>query len=240
MGHHRIYIDSIPIAGTLEIIHGDEAKHAARVKRLGPGDTVQLLDGAGTVALGAIQQRDTSVKENGWVLPVLVQRVEHAEPVRPAVHLLTATPKGAHLDEMIDAVSQAGATSWAPLGTTRGVVDPGETKLARIHRLAVEASKQCGRPWLLRTETGQSFAEALTWKEGPIVVADASGEPYAPTGAAEIRLLIGPEGGWTEQELAKARDSGARVCCFGPHAMRIETAAVVATGVVVAVEQGSR
>lgn len=239
MSVHRLYLDSIPNAGTDVTIEGDEAKHAVRVKRLEPGDSVQLLDGSGTVAEGIILDRDPAAKKGEWKLPVRIESIRRVEPVRPAIHVLSATPKGPRLEEMIDALSQAGAASWGPLGTDRGVVDPRETKLARIQRVAVEASKQCGRPWVVRTEPGARFAEAIAWKAGPVVLADASGSAYAATGAAEIRLLIGPEGGWTKGELQGAHEAGVRVCSFGPHAMRIETAAVVATGVILAVERAA-
>ena len=70
-----------------------------------------------------------------------------------------------------------------------------------------------------------------------VVVCDASGEPWRVAtmiNAQVVRLLVGPEGGWTEQEIAAARTAGAVVAKFGTHVMRIETAAVVACGVVMA------
>jgi 16S rRNA (uracil1498-N3)-methyltransferase len=240
MGVHRLYLDSIPNAGDLLTVEGDEAKHAVRVKRLEPGDPVQLLDGAGGVAEGIVEARDPAAKKGEWRLPIRVESVRRVEPVRPAIHVFSATPKGPRFEEMIDALSQAGAASWGPLATERGVVDPRETKLARIQRVAVEASKQCGRPWVLGTEPGERLAGALAWKGGPVILADATGGAFTPTGAGGIRLLVGPEGGWTRGELAAARDAGATVCAFGPHAMRIETAAVVATGIIMALERGSR
>jgi 16S rRNA (uracil1498-N3)-methyltransferase len=59
-----------------------------------------------------------------------------------------------------------------------------------------------------------------------------------PTHAPTIRLLIGPEGGWTPDELRAARDAGARIASFGPHTMRIETAAPVAAAVILHAESG--
>lgn len=73
--------------------------------------------------------------------------------------------------------------------------------------------------------------------EIPVVVADASGEPYEAAGEEMIMLAIGPEGGWSEKELNKLRKSGARVCSFGTHILRIETAAVTACSVILDHEQ---
>jgi 16S rRNA (uracil1498-N3)-methyltransferase len=242
MSLHRVHLDAIPPVGDTAVIEGDEAKHAARVKRLEPGHHLQLLDGRGSVARGVVLAPTdlpapvAARRKHEWLLPVRVEHIEHAEPVRPRLHLYTATPKGARLDDMIDALSQTGAASWSPLETRHCVVDPRDTKLTRVQRVAVEASKQCGRPWVLDVGAKASLPRALDAGVTPVVLADATGTPYRPTGAAELRLLIGPEGGWTREELAMARDTGARIHAFGPHVMRIETAAVVASAVILAAE----
>lgn len=246
MSVHRIYLETIPHVGDIAWIEGDEAKHAVRVKRVETGDHVQLLDGAGVIAKGVVEDRHRvsrapgSVAE-GWVLPIRVRDVHRADRVCPAVHVRSATPKGARLEEMIDSLSQAGAASWAPLETERGVVDPRETKLARIERVAVEASKQCGRPWIMSIDPRETLAHAQAWDGGVVVLADAGGEPYRATGAAAIRLLIGPEGGWSKRELEGIREGKqVKICSFGPHAMRIETAAAIAAGTILAVEGAVR
>lgn len=247
MGTHRMYMQSLPAIGEIALIEGDEAKHAVRVKRVEPGDPIQLLDGAGAVVDAVVlgveslteAQAARRERRGEWLLPVRVEQIARAEPVRPAVHVLTATPKGARLEEMIDGLSQVGAASWGPLETQRGVVDPRETKLARMERVAVEASKQCGRPWLLQTGPQRRLADALAWKAGPVILADSSGGPYSCGGAEQISLLIGPEGGWTRGELQAAEQAGARIHSFGPHVMRIETAAVVASGIILAAEHAA-
>lgn len=104
--------------------------------------------------------------------------------------------------------------------------------MGRLERHAVEAMKQCGRAWVLEIGDAVSFEEALRGDDVDVVVADASGDRYEASGGREIRVLVGPEGGWTTEELASARASGARVCSFGRHVMRIEVAAVVAAAVV--------
>ena len=248
MAIHRMYLHSVPPVGGIALIEGDEAKHAVRVKRIEPGNAVQLLDGAGTVADGAVlgtealteEQQARRARRGEWLLPVRIERVTRAAPVRPALHVLTATPKGARLEEMIDGLSQVGAASWSPLETQRGVVDPRDTKLARLERVAVEASKQCGRPWLLKTGPQRRFVDAVAWNSGPVILADAGGGAYAPQGAEDISLLIGPEGGWTQGELQAAERAGVRIYSFGPHVMRIEIAAVAASAIILGAEGSGR
>lgn len=241
MAVHRIYIDGL--AGESEgawvregagalVVAGDEAKHAIRVKRLEPGDGVEVLDGLGRVASGRVAQTRKSGRGE-WELVVDVGSVRVVEPARPRVEVLSAVPKGDRLGWMIDGLSQVGAASWGPLGTARGVTDPRPGKLERLERTAAEAAKQCGRAWRLAMAPGVELAEAV----GPgVVMADASGEAYERAGAGVVRVLVGPEGGWTEEELATARAAGARVARFGRHVMRVEMAAVVAAAVVMDVE----
>lgn len=227
---HRIFHPELPAGpGPGLTISGEEAHHAARVKRAEPGDAVQLLDGRGTVADAAITDINKDRRSGEWTLHLTITALRHVPPVAPRLEVWASSPKGARLEAMIDGLSQSGAAAWAPLRTARTVVEPRETKLDRMHRLAAEASKQCGRAWHLEVLEGGDLSQALA---GPrVVVADASGAPHRATGAAAIRLLIGPEGGWTPEELTAARGAGAEIAAFGPHIMRIETAAVVAAGI---------
>lgn len=220
--------------GTRVIIEGDEATHAVRVKRVGVGEVVRVLNGAGLVGLARVEE----TRKGG--LTLILDEVSRAEPVLPAVHVWSATPKGGRLDRMIDALAQVGAASWTALETARGVVDPRETKLERIERLAAEASKQSGRAWRLNCPGKGTLERALQRdsEEVMVVLADGGGEPYRRTGCPQIRLLIGPEGGWTDEERAMAIGAGATVARFGPHVMRVETAAVVGAGCVLTIERG--
>ncbi|MFN0133131.1 MAG: RsmE family RNA methyltransferase [Phycisphaerales bacterium] len=234
---HRLYPDlSAPLAPGEITITGDEAHHAARVRRLAQGDAVDLLDGEGGVARARIVSLGKTGRD-GWQLVVAVESVARAEPVRPIVNVASAMPKGPRLAELIDGLSQAGAAAWRPLLTDRGERE--RCPVERLERVAREASKQSGRAWTMRIEPPITFEESL--RATGVIVADASGEPYtrarppgsfspAP-GSDDLRLLIGAEGGWTADELRRARAAGARVCRFGPHVMRIETAAVVACAI---------
>jgi 16S rRNA (uracil1498-N3)-methyltransferase len=109
-------------------------------------------------------------------------------------------------------------------------------KAERVERIAREASKQCGRAWLMEVGEDVSLAELMKLPgDGRVemVMADVSGSGYESSGAEVVRLLVGPEGGWREDELGAARSAGVRVVCLGPHVMRIETAAVVGAAMVI-------
>jgi 16S rRNA (uracil1498-N3)-methyltransferase len=231
-----MFVDNtIPDMGQVMAIAGDEAAHAIRVKRLEPGEAVCVMDGAGVIGEGRVERAIKGGKREGPTLEVRIgARREVAWPgVTPGVEVFAATPKGGRVDEMVDGLSQVGAAVWSPLQTERGVVDPREAKLARLERIAREAAKQCGRAWVLRIGGQKSFAEAIVGDGVRVVVADATGEAWAGIkDQRPVRLLIGPEGGWTEQELAAARRAGVEVARFGVHTMRIETAAVAACAII--------
>lgn len=236
---HRVHHPDLPdTPGSFLNITGEEAHHAARVKRAGPGDKVELLDGRGRAAFARITDITKDRRTGEWSIQVQVETIRRFEALRPRLEVWASPAKGPRLEDLIDGLSQVGAAAWAPLHTRRTVVDPREGKLERLHRLAAEASKQCARAWHLEILPGGDLAAALAGP--PVILADASGPPYHASGADSLRLLIGPEGGWTPDELARARAGGARVHAFGPHIMRIETAAVVAAGIVLDRERSLR
>lgn len=232
MSLHRIFIpDPAALRPGEVVIGGDEARHAARVKRLEAGDPVEVLDGAGQVASGAVQ--GVEKHRDQWRVRVVIREIRRVEAVRPRLEVFAPAPKGPRLEAMIDGLCQAGAAAWRPLVTARTVVEPREGKLERIARVAAEASKQCARAWALEVGEPVALADAVS---AGAVVADGSGETYRPCGLPVIRLLIGPEGGWDGRELEAIRAAGARLARFGPHVMRVETAAVVGAAIVLDAE----
>lgn len=225
MPRHVLHIPDLSHVSDRLTIDGDEASHALRVKRIRDGEIVLAMDGAGHVAT-------CRVAAAGRSLEIDIESVERFDPVSPQINVWSAAPKGPRLGELIDNLSQAGAAGWTPLRTERANVDPTAAKRKRINRIVMESMKQCRRPWALETHPPQSFEDAMQSEAGEtIVLADASGEPYEPTGAERIRLLIGPEGGWSESERNAAALAGVQSHRFGPHIMRIEFAAAAACAV---------
>jgi 16S rRNA (uracil1498-N3)-methyltransferase len=236
MALHRIYLaPPASLATGSVLIAGDEAHHAARVRRLQVDDPVEVLDGRGGVAPAQVS---AITKPRGqWQLTIEIAEVRRIPPVRPRVEVFSPAPKGPRASELISALSQAGAALWTPLETEHSIADPGEHKLERLERTASEASKQCGRAWLLEIGKPADFSRAIA--PGPtrsIVLADASGTPYEPRGSETISLLIGPEGGWSKAELDMARAASIPIARFGPHIMRIEIAAPIASAIILDLE----
>ena len=229
---HRVLSDDLANDTTNINIVGDEAHHAIRVKRLQAGDRLEVLNGRGLRAIGVITSVHKLPRTGDWAMDLQIEACHTLPRTSPRVEVWTSTPKGARLDEMVEGLSEAGAASWHPLQTERTVVDPREHKLQRLERLLIESAKQSGRAWPLEIHPGGLIEAALRF-DGMLIVCDGSGTPWSGSEAAKnLRILVGPEGGWTDAELNIMKTAGARVHRFGPHVMRIETAAVVACGVV--------
>lgn len=235
MPHARLHTDAIPSdVGSVVRIGGEEAHHAARVRRLEPGDKVALHDGLGGIAETSLVRAQKS--RDDWSLELRVDAVRREPAPSPPLEVWASAPKGDRLEAMLDGLSQIGASAWRPLLSERTVVEPRPGKLDRLRRVTIESMKQCGRAWAL--SIGEPASLARVFETGAwVVVAHADAAMLAAPQAVPtaVRLVVGPEGGLSPTELESLRCGGATLATFGPHIMRIETAAVVAASATLAV-----
>ena len=204
----------------------DEARHLSRVCRLGPGDRVEIFDGAGFVTVAEILQAAANQ----------VELVAIGEPiVRPApdylITLATAVPKGDRFDWIVEKATELGVDRLIPVVFERSVVVPRGSKLDRLRRTVIEASKQSGRSRLMEV------LEPVDW---PVLVggfadhvrllADPNGRPFAqwegPRTVNRMVLAVGPEGGLSEWEARMAAEIGWFPIRLGYNVLRVETAGV--------------
>lgn len=231
---HRVYFSDLPgvVAGAALEIGGEEANHAVRVKRLRIGEVVGLFDGRGLVARATVTRTDAGKRS---VLGLEVAVLEQVAPVSPRLEVWCPPPKGDRLEGMIDQLSQLGVAAWRPLRTARAERDA--FRGDRLERAAIEAAKQCGRAWVLEIGEWAEFGDAI--QDPRVIVADASGDRAGPAEADGV-LVLGPEGGWTPEELALALATGRRTVRFGVHVMRIETAAAAGAACLLAHAEGGK
>lgn len=214
-----------------------QAQHARKVLRLSVGDTVSLFDGSGGAATGRISRCDKRVE-------VTITERRTAPWLKPTIELAVCIPKGDRAGFLVEKASELGADTLIPLLATRSVVDPGEGKIERFARMATESAKQCGRPWVMQVAEPIDFAKLIASAEHDVkLIADvpeSSGVPGVHSEqimpgqfaeAGRLIVLIGPEGGWTDEERKAAFSSGFRPVRLGPHVMRIETAALAALAI---------
>ena len=228
----RFFVDS-PVRGDKAKIDGAEAQHLIKVMRAKAGDRVTLFDGSGHEYAAQVTRISRSMAE----LAVLARQAVDRE-LAFSMTLGVALPKGERQRWLIEKAVELGVSQIVPLRTERGVAQPVDRALARLRRTVVEASKQCGRNRLMEIVESQSVAQFSTMAPTDAVRLlahrDATARPVASvlsrTGVRSVYLAIGPEGGFTEDELAVVRD-GWQIVDLGPRTLRIETASLALAAV---------
>ena len=153
--------------------------------------------------------------------------------------LATAVPKGDRFDWLVEKATELGVARLVPLVTARSVVDPREAKLDRLRRGVVEASKQCGRNLLMELDRPTPWETLLRQPaDGPRLVAHPGGLSLSawprPRLHGHVVLAVGPEGGFTATEIEDARAAGWHVIDLGATLLRIETAGLAGSAILMA------
>jgi 16S rRNA (uracil1498-N3)-methyltransferase len=217
----RFYI-SCPLTTGLITLDGPEAHHLATVCRFRPGDRVCLFNGDGheyaaSVVSVARQQVTLDVSSVETPLRESEIRIEVAAPL----------PKGDRARFLVEKLTELGVSTFVPLRTQRSIVHPRETK--QLQRYVIEASKQCGRAVLLQVQALTDWSDYCGRDDLPAVriVANPGGASDSWRTGPEAALAVGPEGGFTDEEIERARAQGWQVVGLGPRILRIETAAII-------------
>ncbi len=143
----RFYCPDCPGEGR-QRLGPEEARHLSRVCRLGVGDVVELFDGRGLATLSEV------VAVGGdWVELNVIGRPPKERRPPFTLSLATAIPKGDRFDWLVEKATELGVDRLIPILTERSVVEPGESKLTRLRKSIIEASKQCGRSRLMILES---------------------------------------------------------------------------------------
>ncbi len=220
-----------------------EARHARLSLRLRPGDSLEVFDGCGGLALGrvAADERPAGAagrKAAGQTLTVDVERVRRDPPPTPALTLMVGGCKGDRLLWLIEKCTELGVAGFVLVAFERSVVLPGAGHIEKLRRAALEACKQCGRTWLPKIDSAGSLDAALE-RIAPgneLLIADPDAAGHEPLAAVLRRMrgaesggaaaLIGPEGGFSADENVRILRHGAVAVRLGEHVLRVETAAV--------------
>ena len=199
----------------------DDRHHLERVLRLRPGDRLTVGDGAGRWRAGRF---GAVIEPVGEVVAVAAHRVE--------VSVGFAVLKGGRSETVVQKLTELGVDRIVPFVAERSVVRWDEAKAVHLaerwRRVAREAVMQCRRLWLPRIEPVRAFGELDL---AGVVLSVPGGRPLA---VGENSVLVGPEGGWSDGELAAA----ATHVGLGPHVLRAETAALAAAAVLGARRSG--
>ena len=199
--------------------------HHARVARVGPGDSVELLDLGGAVGIGRLTRWEGSAC---WVDVERVER-DRGEPPAPLVLGLAVLHTQA-FDWAVEKATELGATAVVPVTSKLAQGGRHGARVDRWRRIAAAAVAQCGRSRAAAVTEPQRLADFVTSVRGLRLVADpaASQPAKLEVGLDGITVLVGPEGGFADEELAAIRKAGFVGLPLGPRTLRAETAAVAA------------
>jgi 16S rRNA (uracil1498-N3)-methyltransferase len=213
-----------------------DSRHALRSLRLQPGEEVSVADGAGTVGRGRL------VGEEDGLAQVRVEEVHRVVRRPPIVSVALAPPKGERLAWAVQKLAEVGAGEVVLMETGRSVRTWDEQRagraVERLRAVAREAAMQSRQPFVMEVTPAIPFQDAfpppgavgiLLWAGAEARLAQA-----LPDEASGVRVLVGPEGGFSEQEIDTAREAGVLEASLGPTILRTETAALVGTTLVLA------
>jgi 16S rRNA (uracil1498-N3)-methyltransferase len=222
---HRIFVDDV--AGPAIEVSGDEFHHAVRVVRVREGEEIEVFDRRG----GAARGRVGAIGRDALRVDVESPIPSRESPVR--IHLGAAIIQLEKFELILQKATELGASSITPLMTDRVEIreERFRGKRDRWDKIVFEAVKQSGRMLIPRVNDPTRFDEIVK-QDGPRIVFDSEEEPgTAPERATELTILIGPEGGWSEREIALARETRCIFQRLGPRRLRAETAAIASLAV---------
>jgi 16S rRNA (uracil1498-N3)-methyltransferase len=218
-------------AGESVELPDDVAHYFTRVLRLRDGAHVTLLDGDGRVVDGALQTRGATVVEN--------VTIETARDPLPPLVVYQALVRGTKLDEVVQRATELGASAVVVFQAARTVVGDGQVKLARLEKIAQDATRQSLRARAPRIAGTLSFDDLIVELRafpGAIIFGAPSGSTRAQHALTThegfrthgMAVIIGPEGGLDDAEERALAALGAQPVTLGVHVLRTETAAMVA------------
>jgi 16S rRNA (uracil1498-N3)-methyltransferase len=240
MTRRRFY--AVPAAFDLDkqivLLSADEARHARDVLRLRTGDEVYVFDGAGKEFRGTIRE---FLREGATL-----ELKDEVEPARAEssleLTLAVAQLKGEKFDLVIQKSVELGVKQIVSLVTDRGDVqlkrdEDVRKRLRRWQRVALEAATQSGRAYVPEVAKPLPLSSFLSTTRpdasATFFFSERDGEPLTAAlqtfaeGASQVVAIIGPEGGWSDEEIVQARAADCRIVTLGGRTLRAETAAIV-------------
>ena len=233
----RFFVRSERISDNIVSIIGEDAHHIARSLRMAIGDPITVCDMQGNEYSCTVK----SFEDDREVIAEILSVNHSQNEPKLFVRLFQALPKGDKLDTIIQKAVECGASQIIPFQSERCVVkiknDSEERKNQRRQKISEEAAKQCGRSLIPEISNAVGFEDALKMAaESELFLFCYEGDGTVPLGKilrnyedlpANISVMIGSEGGFSQSEVERAKNHGAVLCGLGNRILRTETASGV-------------
>jgi len=235
------FIEQAQVAGQTPVVTGSDARHIKNVLRLKLGDKIGLFDGQGL----EYEARILTISSGSVKVSIIRSFPSIAEsPVQ--ITIAQAFLQYRKMDGLVRQLTELGITKWIPFIAKRSVPRPNDRRLSarmkRWERIAREALKQCKRARIPEIGDTVSFDEMLNTGKGydlKIAFWENESRPVGfelstmPDGQFQkILIMLGPEGGFTSEEIECARACGFITAALGPRILRTETATIAACSLV--------
>jgi 16S rRNA (uracil1498-N3)-methyltransferase len=226
----RLYLPG-PLGPGLLLLDGEQARRLGAVMRVREGDEVRVFAGDGR-EWGAVVRSAGKGRVELEVGPVERQEGQAALTVEVWCGLVRPN----RFDWALEKCTEAGADIIRPLLSAYAARGEGSSagRQERWQRIVVEASEQSGRLWVPVVEAPGQFEQLLERSRGTVLIGEREGMPWDEAKAllpeqGHVVLAVGPEGGFSPDELSRAKAKGALAVAMSPGILRTETAAVVGT-----------
>ncbi|HET8914530.1 MAG TPA: 16S rRNA (uracil(1498)-N(3))-methyltransferase [Propionibacteriaceae bacterium] len=224
--------DSLPLVGTQLLLAGDEGRHAAVVRRIRPGEVIMIGDGRGRGVRGLVIE----VGPSGLAVEV----ADHLAAPEQARRLVAAQAlaKGDRSELAIEMMTEMGVSEIVPWQAARSIVRWSEERAARsltrwrsTVREAAKQSRRLNVPQVSEPLTTQRLAQRVTHADLALLLYEEAAESITEVDlppAGTVLIIIGPEGGISDDELGQLTRAGARPVSISDGVLRTSTAGVVA------------
>lgn len=228
----RFFADPAQISETSVQLSAEETHHLRDVLRLAPGDEVHVFDGSGRERACRV----VSISKNGSVLEITAEVPAPAPESPLGLTLIPTVLSGERFDLIVQKAVELGVRHLIPMHTRRGDVKVADARrrVGRWKRIAMEATKQCGRARLMTVGEPATFDELIHGRSpgAAILFSERDGGQLPPLGdSVELSAFMGPKGGWDDSELELAADLGVPIVTLGGRILRAETAAIALTAI---------
>lgn len=244
----RFFIEEDNITGNRVIIKGEEARHIAQVLRIKEKDKIKVFTGKGREYLIKI----TKASKREVIGDILKETELKTEPMVP-ITLVQGLPKKDKMDFIVQKATELGVKKVIPIITQRTIVkldrERAKARQVRWQRIALEAAKQSGRVIIPKVDQVTTFIQSLDimnkenlnlipWEEEETTSLKEVLKPFTvhrsftplegeTSLTGPVTIFIGPEGGFTPDEVKQAKERGAIPVSLGPRLLRTETAGLV-------------